>query len=337
MHPQAKPYLWLCLVLLLVSAAFAPASAGKTPPAHPTLTVGCKAGPGNYATIQSAVDNAGGGYTIQICAGTYKENVNINDATKHLPAPLDTLDGLRIEAADGTKLKCPTKWVGSGFDLHAHGVSIKNIVVEDCGVAISVEFGFGGERFSQDSLHDNGIAIAFNGGVGNSSVINCEIFSNSGDGVFDFQSVLPNFYFSNEVENNGGNGIEISSGFFASAFVFNNDLNHNSQNGIYINNADGLEIKWNTAENNGNDGIYINGQDEFAIVEANDADRNQNIGIEASSSSANNVFLENRMENNVAFDASDHSTSNSWTTNPVTGNNDNRCHNFTAAAFCQSN
>jgi len=48
----------------------------KAVPPPPPPTVGC--GDGSYPTIQAAVEAAPAGATIEVCAGTYKENVTIN-------------------------------------------------------------------------------------------------------------------------------------------------------------------------------------------------------------------------------------------------------------------
>ena len=88
------PFRWIATgaTVALLGAGAAIGLAG--PAAAATLTVGCG---GTYSTIGAAVTAASSGDTIQVCAGTYDENVT--DGTKKL-----TFDGPNagVSAADGS-------------------------------------------------------------------------------------------------------------------------------------------------------------------------------------------------------------------------------------------
>src|ERR1700733_6309373 len=130
MQCQSKRYssvFGLVLATVVVFALSASAATPIGPPVHPMLYVNCSLHPSSLHTLQEAVNAAGGGYTIEVCAGYFTENVNINDATMHGAPPFDTLDGLQIVGEEAVTLRCPHYGVGSGFDLHASGVTIQGI------------------------------------------------------------------------------------------------------------------------------------------------------------------------------------------------------------------
>lgn len=258
----------------------------------------------------------------------------MNDATKHGAAPFNTLDGLHIVAKPGVKLVCPGTGPlssrGSGIDLHASNVTIEFLDVDDCASGISVEANYGGELIAGNRLDDNVIGISINNGIptgqtifnqnGNNSVVFNQIFSNSGDGVFDFQA-QGDYFTGNIVHDNGGNGIEISTTLTAaggeySAVITANDVEHNAANGVYLNHADDANIRDNILTENGNDGLYLN-QSFNSGIAANDADENQNNGMEVNSASAANIFQDNRMKKNTNSDAADHDSS-LWINNHCT-------------------
>jgi len=269
---------------------------------------------------------------IEVCAGNFFENVNINDATMHGAPPFNTLDGLQIVGEEAVTLRCPHSPPGSGFDLHANGVTIQGFDISNCASAISVEAGYGRERFTQDSLHDNGIGISFNRSSGDNSVVNNAIYGNWGDGVFDFEP-LGDYITSNTVQGNGGNGIELSTTVgvngsgtcYYSTVISGNEAVGNYSNGVYLNNADCGNIKQNTLLANGQDGVFLN-TSEYSVVTANDAVRNGNDGIELNSASTLNSLVNNTMQFNRAFDAADHGSGNTWT--------NDHCKTTSGAAVC---
>jgi glucose/arabinose dehydrogenase len=82
-------------------------------PAHATLTVDQSGGPGIYTTIQAAVNDASAGDTIEVHAGTYRENVTISK-------PL-TLVGPNAGVNPNTQRRKPEAVVVPGTDNAASG------------------------------------------------------------------------------------------------------------------------------------------------------------------------------------------------------------------------
>jgi parallel beta-helix repeat protein len=346
MRAQAKPCIWLLGVLLLMLAAFASRASAGTAPLHDTLTVRCVSG--DYHTIQAAVNAADGGDTIQVCAHTFSENVQVNDATK---TPPSTFDGLHIVANGNAVLECPGKGPasgrGTGFELHASNVTIEGFNIEDCNIGISVlpnstTSGNGGEILEENTICSNGTGISITSIAptaltilnqnGHNSIVHNEICNNTGDGVFDF-GAQGDYIFGNNVHDNGGNGIEISTtpnvtcavplecGGEYSAVIVDNEVEENGfgstsspLHGVLLNTANNVLVRGNRLSENANDGLHIN-PGSGSQVAANDADQNGNDGIELSSTASGNVIIENRMEKNTNFDAADHNGANLWINN----------------------
>lgn len=328
---QCKPYIWaFSLVLATVSVFGSSVSASPDPvtaPLHPTLYVRCANQPGSFLHIQDAVNAASGGYTIKVCEGMYYEQVNVNDATKTSPS---TLDGLQILADEGVKLQCTSTDppVRSGFDLHANDVTIAGFDISQCDSAISVEASYGGGRFSLNNIHNNQVGISLNSSSGYNAVVDNIIHDNSGDGVFDY-SAGGDYIFSNLIQENGTNGVEISTTYILvgvvltkevcyapSALIVDNQIKDNKNDGVYLNHVECGQVQGNILSENGSDGLQLNSSLDAQVI-ANDADKNGNDGIELNSGSVRNVMLDDRMEDNTAFDAGDHSSSpgNLWSNN----------------------
>jgi len=65
----------ICFLLMLVS--WIPTISSDEPVFSNTLYVG-GTGPGNYSTIQSAIDDASSGDTVFVYNGTYYEHINVD-------------------------------------------------------------------------------------------------------------------------------------------------------------------------------------------------------------------------------------------------------------------
>ena len=313
----------VALAVLLLIVVFAP-QASADAPLHPTNYVNC--GPKRlptFGTIQAAVDNAGGGYTIKVCKGNYVENVNVNDANMHGAPPFNTLDGLQIVDDEGVKLTCSNPAL-SGFDLHANSVTIQGFEITGCASGITVEATYGLEVIAGNRLWGNGNGISFNPSTGGNSVIDNEITKNTNDGIFDFSTPL-DLIFDNDLQNNGANGVEISTSGLNAAIEYNT-AEGNGANGIYLNHAASVLIGGNTLIDNGNDGLYLNNSAAL-VISGNTADRNEDYGIELSSTSPGSTLVNNRMAGNELFDITDH-------TGPPSGNTylNNHCGTSTGSA-----
>jgi hypothetical protein len=129
------------------SGLFSFSSSANAQTHHNVLHVG---GPhGEYSTIQSAVDAAHNGDTIEIAAGTYVEQVTIvnkdltikgeGDAT-HIVAPVDLAANIH-DAGSGT----PSKNAVIGVD--GGNVDISNVLVDGAGHGNHLSATFGGADF----------------------------------------------------------------------------------------------------------------------------------------------------------------------------------------------
>jgi hypothetical protein len=119
----------------LIALVFCPV----LPMAHAAITVGsCEAHNHSYTTITQAITSARGGETIDVCPGTYPEQLTI---TKSL-----TLRGISITGQPGVTITAPAKGLqqlpaGSGFYPqvyvnHAGSVDISNLAVNGTGANI---------------------------------------------------------------------------------------------------------------------------------------------------------------------------------------------------------
>ncbi len=258
--------------------------------------------------IQTAVSDAVSGDTIIVCAGTYKQNVNVETS------------GLTI-ITHGTVTLEPGNRSLPGFKLNAGHTTIEGFQITGFSTGIAVEAGVGNETINGNTIHGNGTGIALNSSSGRNTVEFNNVNNNSGDGIYDFSSGSADVIDNNSVQYNGsgtktpgGNsGIEISSTANA-ASILNNVANYNKGDGIYLNNASNGNTENNQFNNNDINGLELNASNGND-VEVSFAGSNGANGIEVHSNSSANVLIDNLTFGNAGnlagsqnFDATDHST-----------------------------
>lgn len=180
-----------------------------------TLYVG-GAGPGNYTTIQAAVDNTNPGDTVYVFSGTYSERVGIY-------TPL-TLVG---ESRNTTIIGGNYEW--SGIQINADWVNVTGFTIsknEDWISAISLMYA------ENCSISNNNISH-FNSGIDlyeshNNSITNNTLASNNESGI-TFQSSNDNFVANNGISWSKYGGIGI---YWSSLNVFTN--NTLADNGFHL-------------------------------------------------------------------------------------------------------
>jgi len=176
-------------------------------------------GPGNYTTIQSAIDAASSGDTVFVYSGTYYENVNVNKANINLlgESEYNTI----INGGAGSTISINNQYVQvEGFTITGiytgypgnHPVyinydyfTISNCIVTNGFRGISSLSG-GGDYFTVEDcdIHNNNLGVYSDGAIGN-KVINCNIHDNSGPAGYgvcwDFSSncyVYHNNFYNNQ-------------------------------------------------------------------------------------------------------------------------------------------
>lgn len=206
-----------------------------TPPATLTVCSTCA-----YTTIQSAVDAANNGDTIQVKAGTYTESVTVNKQVKILgagkfktsvQAPDASSSGFMVMASHvvirGFTIQGGTAtdgvYIGWSDSLgEAHNVTVEYCTVERSGIGIGIYPGAADVRLSYNVIRYN---------------------MSLGAGIF------------------AGTGILLSSWDIAphmsNVVIDHNQINDNEQDGIAVHsgNFSGLQLLYNTLLNNGSNDL----------------------------------------------------------------------------------
>jgi Right handed beta helix region len=208
--------------------------------------------PGNYATIQAAINAASGGDVILVSPGEYSENLDYLGkaiAIRSVSGPVVST----INVASGTAVK-----MGSDSELSGFTVS-----------GASAEFGAGiavtgnnqlieNNIFQSDQGFPGGFGAAI-GGNGASPIVEDNIFrdNNGAGGIVSFVNTSSPVIVNNVFENNSGSAITVGTPLGASPKVINNTIVGNSvgvevdnqtdssaaifRNNIIANNEIGLE------------------------------------------------------------------------------------------------
>jgi nitrous oxidase accessory protein len=212
--------------------------------------------PDDYATIQSAVDNAAPGDTVFVRAGTYFEHVLLNKQLTLLgeDAATTLIDGggtdhvMRITASGASVNGFTVQNSGSGSSLLRGGItlnSVQNVHVAQC-------------RFISNQVGAYFCNVAY-------SVLEKSVFDDNGLGVLtDFDITTPEcpgWFHANRIT---GNVFHANFAAISFSHIYENDENVVQGNiitdntyGISITVADYNEFSYNTLLNNTNYGLNI--------------------------------------------------------------------------------
>ncbi|HEX9991191.1 MAG TPA: right-handed parallel beta-helix repeat-containing protein [Chloroflexia bacterium] len=267
--------------------------------------VGSGAGcPGaGYSTIQAAITAASAGDTIQVCPGSYNENVNINKNGITLVGA-----GASANPSYGTVIQgsTPTNLGGSpGISLPngVIGVSIRNLRVQNFNANSGIYGALNNNNFTVDTVtvyNNNSTAggnnggIYMNGPVSNVTINNVTADSNRQRGIVIWNGFKQNITITNNtVVNNNCCGIELQDGSASGVNISGNVIMNNLDSGLA---AIGLRsgagpnvIANNVLVNNGRFGMEIklpNGSgletgDGSIVISGNTVARTVAIGAEA--------------------------------------------------------
>ena len=252
---------FLCIGVSVISAY--PADQFGSQTRGNTLYVG-GSGPGNYTSIQEAIDNSTNGDIIFVYNGTYNENID----TKLKKIDLVGEDR-EITVIDG-QTSSPTVKIGTS-DVSISGFTILGTSPEAAVQVVSLA--------ENIIISDN---IIQNGGYGVDLLITTSKITVTGNKIHQntyigirLQTSTFNTISYNIIEDNGGQGIDLSLG-----------SSHNN-------------ISNNIVTNNGEEGILIQGiASTINIVEENIVNDNY-IGVRFSSAGSNTIYSNNIQGNTM--------------------------------------
>jgi parallel beta-helix repeat protein len=295
-------------------------------------------GPGNYSTIQSAIDDANPGDTVFVYKGTYYENIIINKKISLIGEDKNTtiIDGGGTSGRDVVNVS--SHWVNiSGFTLqnsglHTAGITIfnfntsntilagniitnnyhgiylfgpynntinGNIITHNTGNGIYLSFSSNNTIKGNIITHNNFENICLN--FSNNNFIDDNTCSNSID---SHGIALIDFSDNNKVQNNiCHNNHIVGIGLWLSQgnCIVNNSCSNNIDNGIYLNFSEGNTIDNNTCTNSVDyNGIVLVEWSDYNLVRNNICQYNHGCSIILNFSS-NNIIESNTCSNNAAF------------------------------------
>ncbi len=197
-----RKWLAIGIILIFIGTCIVPAIAQNTEKQSSRgnwLYVGGN-GPGNYTSIQAAIDNASNGDTIIVYSGTYNEAVTLDKQ-------------LFLKGIKSTNQEFPL--INGGDDSDA--VTIRN---DSCSI----------ENFSVQNGEAGGLKKGINVLSNYNSIRNCTIF-NTGSGIYLSYS-CGNSIFDNEITGWGSRSIGLISSCNNS--IFNNDLSGHDNHEIWF-------------------------------------------------------------------------------------------------------
>jgi parallel beta-helix repeat protein len=184
-------------------------------------------------SIQEAIDDASPGTTINVDAGTYKENLSITkDGIRlfghesHLVPPKSFSSNLCVDHGDMPGICVVGKIVGGNVVRTVNNVTVK---------------GFEISKFPNEGI------FAF--GAKNFSATSNEFVNNGGYGVFSLRSIKVS-YIGNRSLGNGDAGMYIGESPHADATVVGNTSTGNRQSGLFFRDSFGGTISDNDFRGN---------------------------------------------------------------------------------------
>jgi nitrous oxidase accessory protein len=215
-------------------------------------------GPGNYTSIQKAIDNSSNGDTIYVYNKTYNENLD----TKTKKITLMGEDrGTTIIQGQGTT---PTVKIGTGLgtsDITITGFTLIGVTPEP---VIQVSTSSSSILINHNLIQEGAYGISVDANT-NKITITDNIISNQVYAGIQAQSTSYDVISENLIKNSGGQGMDLGLG-----------SNHNS-------------ILNNTVVNNAKEGIFLEGiGNKVNTISGNNITNNQ-VGIRLTSSGTNTI------------------------------------------------
>ena len=269
-----------------------------------TLYVG-GAGPGNYTTIQSAIDDANPGDSVYVYSGTYYESITIFKTLSLIGEDRDTTvingtatgDVVHV-TADGVNITGFTI-ANSGPDGYDSGIEL--YYVQNCNVAGS---NFSNNEFGIYLYHSSSNRIVSNNASVNKYGITLRYSVN-------------NLIKYNTVSTNAQSGIQLW--YSDNNTLSNNTALSNEVNGIDLGDSNNNTVANNSISDNWDGILIIDGSNQNTVAN-NIAFSNSWSGIYLAFSGNNTVAGNNLFANDVGIQIQD-SDSNTIVSNKVSSNN----------------
>ncbi len=270
--------------------------------------------PGDYPTIQAAIDAAEMNTVINVKPGDYEETLNLKSGVSikgldinSVVVHCDVIDGPALKAegcnsliiSDLTLKHTGLERMPANFDGRFPVLLLDSskIIVARCKIQNSGGNGItvkgGNNTIWECNLcnnNHNGISIM----CGNVVLGKNNCSSNNWDGIHFHMAVLGTVFY-NSCNRNGYQGIYVSGD--CNAFLLDNTCEDNKVNGIYFNAGAKGRISKNTCTANCYSGIAIFGSGTTALLEQNVANNNNANGIYFGDKAGGNVISNKCSEN----------------------------------------
>ena len=268
--------------------------------------------PGDFPTIQEALDAAQPGDAVQIAPGTYDESVTLRDGIELVGAGVDQVT-VRGDALAGPLLKtggCEHGAVNGITFVHTgakqprdessalddeklgevpHVVRIESssVHMKDCAVMGSPGVGIAVLGDGKPSIRGCRVGRCFNSGIaveteeGHIEIADCHCAKNGHNGVF-FQGPIwsQGKLEGNVCQENAYNGISIV-GMDAVVQLFSNECAENGESGIWLGDGVAATLTKNVLLHNGKFGLWLEGKTRLGGSENDITDNKQIAGAEA--------------------------------------------------------
>jgi nitrous oxidase accessory protein len=275
----------LCIGASSVTANNIQSSLNPQPMGRGILYVG-GGGPGNYTSIQEAIDNSTSGDTIFVYAGTYAENIDTK--LKKVSLMGENRESTFIEG----QTTDPVVRIGNS-DTSIEGFTMKGssdeVILQ---VATLCE-----DVYITDNIIENGLqGITLVTATSKINILDNIIFDNVYVGI-QVQSSTYTLIQGNTINGNGAQGIDFSLNSNHNS-ILNNTITGNGEEGIAVS---GLGSTENTIEGNiisdNQLGIRLAGGAGTNDIRSNNIEGNAMEGLLLSSSSENTIEMNNFIDN----------------------------------------
>ena len=207
-------------------------------------TMSCKGTTSPYSTIQSAIDDASAGDTVEICKGTYSENLNVDKDNLTIKGVVwQDIDDVVIDGGSDTAILVKSK--NETFDNF-------KIISDKKGIDGNSNSG-GSNTFKNLIINSGQEGIYLS--QGNGQTFKNLTITAGAQGIYTYYHALGTKDFQDINISSGGDGVLIYAGAKVSCDTL--DINSSGGKGIYIKSANGKHILNNITVNSSDDSIYV--------------------------------------------------------------------------------